>query len=88
MLLKDAAKAISNNIDHVLDVLPESDKAVMSISALRTSIGYILCLSSNNKTVAIISSKREERRVFKTLDAISRALKGVGINKFEVYGTK
>lgn len=88
MLLKDAAKVINDKIDSEIDLLPNSEKTDMSIFAMKTGKGYILGLSANGKTMAIISSKREDRRVFKTLDAISRALHDVEINWFEVFGTK
>lgn len=88
MLLKDAAKMIHEKFDEEFPKLRTSDMTRFRISSLRVSQGYILAVSVNGKTVAIISSKREDKRIFKTLDAIKRALDGVGIDRFEVIGTK
>lgn len=88
MLLKDAAKIMHDKFDSEIDLLPPSDRTEISIFAMKSGLGYILGLQISGKTIAIISSKREEYRVFKTLDAISRALNDLDINHFQVFGTK
>jgi hypothetical protein len=88
MLLKDAANMIQKKFEDEFDKMELSKMTKFEISAMNTGNGYILAVSANSKVIAIISSKRAERRVFKTLDAIKRSLDDVGINRFEVIGTK
>lgn len=48
--------------------------------------GYIVFATIDGKGEIFVSSQRQERRVFKTLDALHRAMKSVGIPWFEVVG--
>ena len=88
MLLKELSKMIDSKFDEEFEIKPLSEMTTFVITALyaKSINGYIVTASVDGNTVIIVSSKREERRVFKTLDALKRALHDVGITKFEVIG--
>lgn len=90
MLLKDAAKMIQDKFDDEFEKMEMKEMTKFDVAALSVGKGkgYIIAVYSNDKAIAIISSKRVERRVFKTLEAIRSALDEVGITRFEVIGTK
>ena len=46
--------------------------------------GFVLRVDMSGKECFWVSSQRQERRVFKTLDAIRRATRAAGISSFTV----
>lgn len=90
MLLKDVSKMIEGKFDEEWDKMAISEMTTFDIAALSLGKGkgYWLAVYANNKAIAIVSSKRVEKRVFKTLDTIKKSLDDVGINRFEVIGCK
>jgi hypothetical protein len=49
-------------------------------------VGFVVYAKLGDYSPVFVSSQRQERRVFKTLDALRRAMKEVGIHSFEVVG--
>ena len=90
MLLKDAAKMIQERFDEEFPKMEIKEMTKFDVAALSLGKGkgYWIVVYANEKSVAIISSKRVDKRVFKTLEAIRSALGEVGITRFEVIGTK
>ncbi|AUR99438.1 hypothetical protein NVP1265O_59 [Vibrio phage 1.265.O._10N.286.52.F6] len=90
MLLKDAAKMIHDKFDEEFPKMEMKEMTKFDVAALSLGKGkgYWVVVYANEKSVAIISSKRVDKRVFKTLEAIRSALDEVGITRFEVIGTK
>lgn len=89
MLLKDVSKMIDCKFNEEFDLMEISEMTKFSITAIDCgNEGYILGVLCNDKCIGVVSSKRSDKRVFKTLDAIKRALMGVGIHGFEVIGLK
>ena len=90
MMLKNMAEWRKRVIDESI----EEDKGnIFRLIAIysREVDGFIVNGSNMNKsgeypTGVSVSSQRQERRVFKTLDALSRAAKSVDIQAFEVSG--
>lgn len=48
--------------------------------------GYVVCLRMGDKFITAVSSQREDKRVFKSLDTVRKALCEVGVNAFTVTG--
>jgi len=48
--------------------------------------GFVVYAKLGDYSPVFVSSQRQERRVFKTLDALRRAMKEAGIPSFEVVG--
>ena len=48
--------------------------------------GFVVFVTVDGKGDVFVSSQRQDKRVFKTLDALRRAVKEVGITWFEVVG--
>tara|TARA_R110002012_G_C11474950_1_gene594368 strand:- start:195 stop:452 length:258 start_codon:yes stop_codon:yes gene_type:complete len=52
----------------------------------RDDSGYVINGSVEGSAGVYVSSQRQDKRVFKTLDTVKKSLSEVGINYFEVAG--
>lgn len=89
MLIKDIEKMINRNIaaDNVELDMGKIDKcSEYSFCAWGVKGGYVISFSINDKHVDMISSKREDMRIFKTLPGIQKTLSEIGITSFDVRG--
>lgn len=82
MMLHKAAQWFINADLERLETGKEYD---FEICAIKVGAGYVVTVSMNGSTPIFISSQRTERRVFKTLDGLAKALRDNGIHKFRVY---
>lgn len=90
MMLKNMAEWRKRVIDESIE--KDKDNIFRLIAVYSREVdGFIVNGSIMNKNGKYsagvwVSSQRQERRVFKTLDALRRATKGVDIQNFEVSG--
>ena len=78
--IKELIKKHSDNLKDMQD-LKLDVKAINSASVK----GYIVIVCLNGIDI-IVSSKREDKRVFKNLDTLKKTLRECGVNKFTVIG--
>lgn len=52
----------------------------------KTDDNYVIAGSVNDSSGVFVSSQRQEKRTFKSLDTIKRTLAGFGIHHFTVIG--
>lgn len=83
MLLKKAAKWL---IDSELECIGKGEKADIHVFAMWCSnvSGYILSVKFNDSPNIVISSQREEKRVFKKTDSMIKSLNDVGLHKVTI----
>ena len=88
MLLKDAVNMIDAKFNEEFEIIPMSEMTKFEFTACRSDTlgGYCLMFLVDGKLVSVISSKRQERRVFKTLETVRKVLGAVSIKKFDVIG--
>lgn len=83
MMLNKAAKWL---LDSELDSLEKGEHPKIDVLALwcKSVSGYVLSVKFNNSPFIIISSQREERRIFKTTDGLIKSLNDVGLHQVKI----
>lgn len=88
MLLKDAVKMMDSKFHEEIKSVPIPEMTKFEFTACNSDAlgGYCLMFFADGKHVSVISSKRQDRRVFKTLDTVRKTLSEFGIKRFDVIG--
>ncbi len=86
MLSTDIKKLIENASSNEVssNCINEMTKFEFLVIWKKDSNGYVLSLSMNDKHFTFVSSKRKDKRVFKTLEAAEKCIKEIGFSVFSV----
>lgn len=71
-------------LDSEKSCIERNEKFDLDVLAIKHGDGYILAVKVNGSSSIIVSSQREEKRVFKSLDTLYRNLNENGIHKLSI----